>query len=348
MLSLCMIVKNELKYIEQCLTAVKPYVDEIVVADTGSTDGTIEVLERMGCKVYHFEWCDDYAKARNFAISKSTNDWILVLDADEIIVDFNKEAVDRLIKTNKGEIYCAITAKSFLNHEGAFKLDDIPRLFNKKFFSYERAIHEVPSPKFNFKPNYLKIDITVHHFGYLVEATLKKSENYLRLLEKTIEEKYDPYLVKHVVSTKYNLGRYEEAIIDADKILNDKSLEEYEMYKDTVIAKLKCFINSNRFDEALKMEQYYNICQNRDDFLFNMATAYLANDNQQTALDIYLYLVNKKDLSISKIDVIVEIGKLYLNNENYAEALKWLELIKNKQGIDKIINACNTLLNAKQ
>ncbi len=85
-LSLCMIVKNEIQNLPRCLASVKPYVDEMVVVDTGSQDGTPEIALKSGAKVKNFEWCDDFAAARNYAISQASGDWILMLDADEELV----------------------------------------------------------------------------------------------------------------------------------------------------------------------------------------------------------------------------------------------------------------------
>ncbi len=85
-LSLCMIVKNEIQNLPRCLASVKPYVDELIVVDTGSQDGTPEIALQSGSKVKHFEWCDDFAAARNYAISQASGDWILMLDADEELV----------------------------------------------------------------------------------------------------------------------------------------------------------------------------------------------------------------------------------------------------------------------
>ncbi len=64
-LSLCMIVKNEGKNLERCLKSAKPYVDEIVIVDTGSQDNTLEIAAQYGAKLDYFEWCDDFAAARN-------------------------------------------------------------------------------------------------------------------------------------------------------------------------------------------------------------------------------------------------------------------------------------------
>jgi tetratricopeptide (TPR) repeat protein len=85
-LSFCAIVKNEAHNLGRCLASVKPYVDELIVVDTGSTDDTVAIAQRYGAKVSHFEWCNDFAEARNFAIAHASCEWILTLDADEELV----------------------------------------------------------------------------------------------------------------------------------------------------------------------------------------------------------------------------------------------------------------------
>ena len=92
-LSLCMIVKNEEAVLERCLASVKDAVDEIVIVDTGSKDNTIAIAHSFTPMVFDFPWVDDFSKARNFAFSKATKDYIMWLDADDIITP---EAVLRL------------------------------------------------------------------------------------------------------------------------------------------------------------------------------------------------------------------------------------------------------------
>ena len=84
-LSLCAIVKNEAKSLPQCLESVKDVVDEMIVLDTGSTDNTVEIARELGAEVYHFQWCNDFAIARNEALDRVRGEWVLVLDADEIL-----------------------------------------------------------------------------------------------------------------------------------------------------------------------------------------------------------------------------------------------------------------------
>ena len=75
-ISQCMIVKDEEQSIERALSWGKEILWEQIVVDTGSTDQTAEIAESMGAKVYHLEWADDFAAAKNFAISKAKGDWI--------------------------------------------------------------------------------------------------------------------------------------------------------------------------------------------------------------------------------------------------------------------------------
>lgn len=86
-----MIVKDEEKVIARCLDSVKDLVDEIIIVDTGSTDKTKEIVSQYTNKIYDFEWCNDFSKARNFSFSKATKDYIMWLDADDVIEPNDRE-----------------------------------------------------------------------------------------------------------------------------------------------------------------------------------------------------------------------------------------------------------------
>ncbi|MGD9363943.1 MAG: tetratricopeptide repeat protein, partial [Desulfobacterales bacterium] len=83
--SVCMIIKDEEKYLARCLASVKPIVDEMIVVDTGSSDRSKDIAIAFGARVYDYEWENDFAKARNYSISKASGEWILILDGDEVI-----------------------------------------------------------------------------------------------------------------------------------------------------------------------------------------------------------------------------------------------------------------------
>ena len=111
-LSLCMITKNEEQFLADCLNSVKNIVDEIILVDTGSSDKTVEIAKSFEAKIHFFEWCDDFAAARNESLKYATKEWILILDADEIISKSDGLKIKELIN-NKNEI-ATISTKMIL------------------------------------------------------------------------------------------------------------------------------------------------------------------------------------------------------------------------------------------
>ena len=94
-ISLVMIVKNEERSLEKCLRSAASLVDEMIIADTGSTDGTKAIAERMGARVWDYKWTNDFSAARNYALSHSSGDWNLILDADEILRPFQRDELEQ-------------------------------------------------------------------------------------------------------------------------------------------------------------------------------------------------------------------------------------------------------------
>jgi len=97
MLSLSMIVRDEQENLDACLSSVADFVDEMVVVDTGSSDGTVAVAEGWGARVHHLPWPGDFAPARNHALARTRGDWVLVLDADERLLPEAREPLRALM-----------------------------------------------------------------------------------------------------------------------------------------------------------------------------------------------------------------------------------------------------------
>lgn len=85
-LSFCIIVKDEEQNLPRCLASVRDVVDEMIVLDTGSSDRTIDIAKSFGAQVHSFKWCNDFSAARNESLEYVQGDWVLVLDADEVLV----------------------------------------------------------------------------------------------------------------------------------------------------------------------------------------------------------------------------------------------------------------------
>ena len=100
MISVCIITKNQSKNIKECLKRLTPLDYEIIVVDTGSTDNTKDIALEYTDKVFDYKWCDDFSAARNFSIGKATQDYVLIIDSDEFLTEFNKTELEDLIKNN--------------------------------------------------------------------------------------------------------------------------------------------------------------------------------------------------------------------------------------------------------
>lgn len=98
-ISLCMIVKNEEKVLKKCLASVQGIADEIVIADTGSSDATKDVARKFTNLVYEFTWTDDFSAARNFVFDKASGDYLLWLDADDILLPNDRAKLKKLKKS---------------------------------------------------------------------------------------------------------------------------------------------------------------------------------------------------------------------------------------------------------
>src|SRR5690606_5348800 len=84
-ISLCMIVRDNAQTLPAALESIRPFVDEMIVVDTGSVDATPEIAKSLGAKVFEFPWCDDFARARNESLKYATGDWLFWMDSDDTI-----------------------------------------------------------------------------------------------------------------------------------------------------------------------------------------------------------------------------------------------------------------------
>ncbi len=205
-----MITKNEEKTLERCLTCVKGLVDEIIIVDTGSTDKTLEIAKKFDAKIFHFEWNDDFSAARNFGLAKAAQDWILVLDADEIIASQDLPKIRQLVKVDKFMGYKLLRrdygfgeAQNDSSYEESKGYKNwlnvrITRLFQNKGFGFKFPIHEEIDDSIREKGKIGVVDgIVIHHFR-AEKANLirnEKHKRYVRILSKAIErDKKNPEL----------------------------------------------------------------------------------------------------------------------------------------------------------
>lgn len=223
-ISLSMIVKNEEKYLRECLESVKDLVDEIVIVDTGSTDKTLEIANQYGSKIFHFHWVNDFSEARNYALSKSTGDWILYLDADERLSNDSKIKLKEKILSNENlGVKCSVI--SLDDKKGISQSMKYTRLFrNNNSLKFSGKVHE--QIEYSLLENDYKIvdsEIKIFHYGYNVsndELKIKAKRNLDLLIEEYLSNKSsyisyqiaNSYLILEDLSNSINY--YKRAIDD--------------------------------------------------------------------------------------------------------------------------------------
>ncbi|MBQ4558556.1 MAG: glycosyltransferase family 2 protein [Clostridia bacterium] len=146
-ISLCMIVKNEEKVLERVLKNAKIYADEIIIVDTGSTDNTIEIAKKYTDKVYDFEWCDDFAAARNYSFSLAKSDYIMWLDADDIVPEDTALYISNLKSIMDKDVYMLKYTNGFRdNGEAIFSYYRERIIRNSRLAIWKGAVHECITP----------------------------------------------------------------------------------------------------------------------------------------------------------------------------------------------------------
>lgn len=250
-ISLCMIVKNEEKFLPQCLDSVKDHVDEIVVVDTGSTDRTIEIAESYGANVYHHPWENNFSKHRNQSISYASGDWILIMDADEEL-DAKTAPLIRAVVNEAPTAVIAFNVRSYQENGIYHTESGSPRLFkNGLNFHYRGYVHNQLFIQDKITPS----PIILWHYGYdLSPDQMKtKQQKSLKLLKKQIKEFPDDLPTRHhLAMTLMAMKEYEEAYREAKLTLEKMdALGVFDnSFSWTYFVAAESLIWLERFDEA--------------------------------------------------------------------------------------------------
>ncbi|MEL6938084.1 MAG: glycosyltransferase [Cyanobacteria bacterium J06598_1] len=251
-LSLCMIVKDEAENLPRCLASVKGLADEIIVIDTGSGDATPTIAEKAGAKVNFLMWSDDFAAARNASLDQATQDWILVLDADETLTPAGYDFVRSVKAAAKiGQVPAEdLLLVTMMRREiGANQspYTQVSRLFrNLAAVKYTRPYHEgvddsveaLMAAEDRWQVAQLGA-VAIDHTGYGVSAIAAKDKlnRARRIMEK-------------------HLAAYPEDAYTANKLgALYTQCDEWEK----ALALLQQALKSGNFDPATEYELYYHL-----------------------------------------------------------------------------------------
>ncbi len=329
MFSLCMIVKDESKNIETCINSVKKHlgdcIDDFVVVDTGSEDNTIDILEKLECSIYNFEWCNDFAKARNFSISKAKNDWIIFLDADEYIENVDIKEIQVFLRLNN-EKRLGILELQNINDEGLIASGgEIIRIFNRKHYEFEGKIHECVVPKKDIKVATQIFNCIVRHTGYTEEALSEKNkvEVYKKMIEDELLVKPKDYqLITQLGSCYRGLNELEKAIECYEKIIFNEECIGQLFYDMTVVEYIKTLIQLEQYNVAKVCENLWNICSHDDNYVYLMGYVYSNLGEVENAIDCFLNCVNRTGITrIDKRLSYIPLGSIFEQMGELEQAL---------------------------
>lgn len=286
-ISLCMIVKNENEVIDRCLNCVKDIVDEIVIVDTGSTDNTKEIVKGYTDKVYDFRWINDFSAARNFAYSKATMDYILWLDADDIILEediiklkYLKQSLDTdvdvvMMKYNVG-----------FDEKGNVTLSYFRERLSKRKNNYRwvEAVHE-----------YLEISGEISNSNICITHKKERAPEQAR-----------------------NLHIYER-LISSGRALSIRGLYYYARelyYNGKYNDAIKCF---SRFLDSEKgwIEDNISACD-----ILSKCYFVIKDDK-----NMVISLLRSFKYDTPRADICCDLGQYFLSKRDYQKAIFWYKLV---------------------
>lgn len=342
--SICIIAKNEEKNIRNFLNALQnhlpsnPDLYEILLTDTGSTDGTVEIAKEYHCRIEHFEWIQDFSAARNFAISQARFHQILFLDADEIPEEADWEEIFRLQQQYPAAVGCFLRRNLCRSGDGTVIMQDrVERFFDRRYYHYEGRIHEqLTSNDTSFLEAY-DLPLTVYHEGYMgteeVLAQKAKRNNELLFLEleKYPEDPYYYYQIGNSYSLMHEKEKQYEYYVKAYALKPDSSLA---YFPDLMISLGQVMLQLEKYEEALQLlDEQYDSLREYADFLCFAGNLYIKCGMLVEAVSMYQEALAANRVMIEGSNSLLpnyNLGCIYEAFGDEEKALHCFDMAKDK------------------
>ncbi|AIQ55152.1 glycosyltransferase [Paenibacillus sp. FSL R7-0331] len=341
-ISLCVICKNEEHNITRCLEGVREAVDEMIVVDTGSTDNTVAMARELGAKVYYYEWDNNFANARNYALKQAKNDWIIFLDADEYFLPEHAKLIAEMIGRLRAQrnLTDAIMMRHISIDEGrggvVVETNRLVRAFRKSTLEYERPIHESLTKKTG---KIHLLDATdskavVYHTGYTLEWMKHKAQRNLELLLKDEQDGTGDELTQLYLSDSYmGLGQLEKALDYGIRYI-DKGRVVYGFNAKPYSNVIRCLISLGKKHELIIdwIERAIERFPGHPDFVWLKGLQFLREQRYSTALGYLLEADQLKDnydgsesvrITFSLAEIYNNIAAIYVLMHDHLTALEY-------------------------
>ncbi|NVN88993.1 MAG: glycosyltransferase [Desulfuromonadales bacterium] len=306
--SLCMIVKNEAANLPRCLASVMPVVQEMVIVDTGSSDRTIDIATAFGAQTFNFSWTGNFSDARNFSLSKARGEWILVMDADEVLSAQDHDTLRHMVCSSsvRKEAWSIIVrnyterinVQGWTANDGLYPSEERAdgwypaqrvKLFpNDPLFCFSGEVHELVEPSLRSAGVAIRTatSFTVHHYGELFglpEELAIKQRRYFDLgKEKLAERPNDIIALTELAVQAGELEMFDEALALWDRVLSvQPDTVEALFNKSYVLIGMKRYreaLNTSR--RALELDPYHK------EAAFNFGTCVMFCDDPYSAITV--------------------------------------------------------------
>lgn len=260
LISLCLIVKNERANLARCLDSARSVAGEMIVVDTGSTDGTPELARGLGARVIQVAWEENFSRARNLGIANARGSWILVLDADEFLLERDAAAIQALALQHTpagGVPRVAYTLQNKSSSDGG-RTGMVVRLVrffpNRPDIRFEWPIHEQVATSLQ-RAGVPIVDspIEIIHTGYTDPArNQEKQRRNLAILQAQVAAGQEVYPLTYFLigGAHFDLGEFELALVNYGHCRR-LAAKDSELERGAQVRMAGCLVKLGRYEEAL-------------------------------------------------------------------------------------------------
>lgn len=279
-ISLCMIVKNEEQTLKRCLNSAKGFVDEIIIVDTGSTDNTKKIARQFTDKVLDFVWCDDFSKARNFSFSFASKDYILWLDADDVVPTKTINYLKKNKPSLNQDVYMLKYNIAFKENKPTFSYYRERLIKNCNKAVWQGVVHECITPF----GKVTKLPLAINH----KKIAFEKSNRNLKIYENTLKNReLSPREQYYYGRELYDHKKFKKCISVLNKFINDGN-GWVENAIDALFILHFCYKNINDTQNALTcLLKTFALGFPRPKICYYIAEHFFLQKNYQTAIFWY-------------------------------------------------------------
>ena len=313
-ISLCMIVKNEEAVLGRCLASVKGVADEIIVVDTGSTDRTVEIAEKAGARVIADPWQNDFSRARNVSIANATGDWVLWLDADDVIPEPSVLPLQRIRREKPDRVLSFIIKNERPGGTGSSFVQ--ARMFPRRNDVYfERRIHEqVTLSALRAGLVIEQRPIVIEHHGYADPVALKRKaqRNIAMLLEEYRAGQPDPVMAVEIADAYAICGDVDNAKRWYRAVLSTGNVETImpSIASQAYLGIGNCCNEQGKYDQAaISLRTALALAPGRPDVLYSIAVALELGGKPGEAVDSLMRILDIKE---QPLDVSIDFREARL------------------------------------